>query len=121
MVFWKSKDSPIPETKVLGLAVLLYSLYLLIGYLPSTILYETDKIDPLGGHFNRLSLPIVMTALFGLTITLILPAFKEDYRSIALVFLVTAVNAASAVINLVTLTHTINGDFIRIHLDPIFP
>ncbi len=81
--------------------------------LPSTILYTKEKVDPLGLQIYQVDFLFGQLALMCWTFTFYLPSYKTSYRAIFAVFFISAGNAASGILNCLTITHTISNNQLR--------
>ncbi|MHA2364516.1 MAG: hypothetical protein ACXAC7_11210 [Candidatus Hodarchaeales archaeon] len=118
VVVRKALISPLTEIKFLSVAFFCIWLHI-IGALPASFLYTPDKIDPLGFHIHRLAAFIgpIGLLLYGLSLTM--PNFKSNYRSILLLVIFTTVSVADAVVDYTTMTDSIINGNIRVNHTPL--
>ncbi|MFX1512187.1 MAG: hypothetical protein ACFFCQ_06345 [Promethearchaeota archaeon] len=118
LVFKHSRSSPILEMHLLRISFLFSSIFL-FSMLPSTVLYSVDSTDPIGIQVYRIGIIFGQLAILGWSFTFLLPSYKTSYRAIFLIFLISASNVASLIINYFTLEHNLSGDTFRDIYSPL--
>ncbi|MFX1534279.1 MAG: hypothetical protein ACFFDI_08670 [Promethearchaeota archaeon] len=111
-----TKDSPINEMRLLSITFIMTDLFLL-GLVLAALLHSPNTIHPLGIQCHRIGFVFGQLAILSGSFGVFFPSFRTNYRSIFVVVLLSVINTWSGIINALTLTHTITGEYIQIVYD----
>ncbi len=117
MLFQASKKSPIVEMKLLTVASFI-SLVFFAGMVLTALLNTPHTLNPLTETIFRVGFVFAQLCILTISFSFFLPDFKYKYSSIVMIFLISAVNTASALINGTTLTLRIT-EYIKLNFDPL--
>ena len=103
MLFNAARKSPIVEIKLLTVASFI-SLLFISGMMLCALLNTPNSLNPLSQTIFQISFTFAQLCILIISFSFLLPDFKYNYSSIVMIFLVSTINTASALINGVTLT-----------------
>ncbi len=117
MLFQAARKSPIVEMKLLTIASFV-SLIFFAGMVLTALLNTPHTLNPLTEIIFRSGFVFAQLCILTVSFSFLLPDFRHNYTSVVMIYLISAVNTASALINGTTLTLRIT-EYIKLNFDPL--
>jgi hypothetical protein len=117
ILVFKTRSSPLLETKFFQLSMLFFSFGLLF-LIPVTLLSSPSQSHPLGVLFHRAIFPINLIAQLFLVAVLMFPTIQASYRSAMVIVGSVSIFTIAAITNMLTLEHSMSNSKLIVKYEP---